>query len=155
MADPLSELVEPAPVKFSFGAPGWYVAGALILLVLLFAGWLAYRFYRRNRYRREALRWLDERMLLLKEDYASAVYECNMLIKRIAMSKYGRTAVADKRGEEWIVQLNRTGRTDAFSRTELDLLNNGVYSGKSISQTEAMLFIEKTKKWIRQNRAKI
>ena len=96
MDEQYGTLIEPAPVPFHFGAPGWYVTGGLLLLLMATAAFFFIRHYRRNLYRRQALQWLrtKEEELQHTGSLTMLVYETNMLLKRIAISRYGRTAIA-------------------------------------------------------------
>ncbi len=58
MDEQYGTLIEPTPVPFHFGAPGWYVAGGLLLLLMATAAFFFIRHYRKNLYRRQALQWL-------------------------------------------------------------------------------------------------
>src|SRR5262245_59163766 len=97
----IGNLIEPSPVGFTFDAPGWYAVG--ILLVLIVAGLMIWTWiiHIRNRYRREALRYV---MTLESEitDKSLLVYEVNMLLKRIALRFMPRENVAPLRDEQWV-----------------------------------------------------
>jgi hypothetical protein len=102
MDNEVGKLIEPAPVAFSFSAPGWYVVGGLFLLSVFLVMYLIVRRYISNQYRRKALIFLAD----IEHEHCSAgemVYETNMLIKRIAMSRYGRQRVSALRADEWIL----------------------------------------------------
>src|SRR5580658_3781437 len=130
MADQFGQLIEPSQVNFAFGAPGWYVLGALAFLMLLIVAWLWVRHYKKNRYRRQALHWLADReaYCIRRQAYPALVNEGNILIKRIAIRKYGRAAVAGKRSSEWIAYINGTWREASFDKNDEQLLNKGLYA---------------------------
>jgi len=148
------KLIEPQPVTFSFGAPGWYVLGVLCLLVILFVLWLLWRHHVKNKYRTEALQWLStkEQSLTRQKNYAALVYETNMLLKRIAMSKYGRSNVAGKRGADWTSYINSTWRAKAFDETDEALLHEDIYCLEAIKPGKATAFVNKAKQWIRRHK---
>lgn len=148
-------LIEPQAVPFSFGAPGWYVLGILCLLLILFIAWLIWRHYTRNKYRRYALQWLDakEQELSSASNYGALVYETTMLVKRVAMSKYGRENVAGKRGNEFTAYINTTWKSKAFDATDEVLFSNHIYSDTNIEQDKAAAFVEKARQWIKQHRS--
>jgi hypothetical protein len=103
----LHDVILPLPVPWWPPAPGWLVVGASVVVIL--GWWLirAIRYWQSNSYRREALALLD------KVDGSEA--ELATLIKRVALSAYPRERVASLTGEQWLVFLNRTGSTDAFT----------------------------------------
>lgn len=150
------ELIEPAPVSFSFHTPGWYITGVLFVLLLLLGAYQFARYRRRNRYRRDALRWLGERMITLhaRQEYMQQLYEADMLMKRIAMKIYGREKVAGLRGNEWVTFLNqRNRRREEFSAKDGQLLTDTLYSHpKAVNEAETDRFISKTNNWIRYHK---
>lgn len=158
MDDQFGNLIEPAPIGFSFGAPGWYVLGVLLFTLLFIVGWLLLRHYHRNFYRKKALNWLMEKetLCIRKQAYNELVYESNNLIKRIAMRLYGRAEVAGKRPAEWIPFINTTFRESSFDNQDMELLNKDLYaSSGDISAEEARSFTDKTKHWIKNHRSGI
>lgn len=110
-SDPLAQLHplrEPPAIGWWPPAPGWWIGLALVLIGLAGLGWLAYRRWRSNRYRRRALRQLESlRQELAAEPdsqrYAAAV---NALLKAAALEAYPRQQVAALSGQEWIEFLN-------------------------------------------------
>jgi hypothetical protein len=153
MDDQYGQLIEPPAVVFGFGAPGWYVLGALAMLLLMWFTGFLWRNYQRNRYRRRALKEIENS----KQHYAAAgmegnmLYETNMLLKRIAMARYGRNDTAGMKGEEWIEFLNKSSGDEIFDETDTALLQE-LYSGKKHEHKSIMDFIQKAKTWIRKHR---
>lgn len=148
-------LIEPPPIPFRFGAPGWYVLAAIILLVLAGACILLAKHYRRNRYRRQALRWLQlrEEELQQGDSGATMVYDTNMLLKRIAMRRYGRSTVAGLRGAPYLSLLNQTMRRNLFDQQDEALLTQLLYQPPSmVLPDRAASFAAKSKTWIQQHR---
>ncbi len=150
------DLIEPAPVPFSFHAPGWYVVEALLLMLLLLGAYWLIRYRRRNRYRREALQWLGSRMIALhaQQAYMQQLYEADMLMKRIAMKIYGREQVAALQGNEWISFLNRQYRRGGlFSEADSYLLTDMLYKSPGTANVaDTDHFISKTSNWIRYHK---
>lgn len=103
----LHDLVVPVPVPWWPPAPGWVVVSAALIAVLTWWVIRAVRRWQSNSYRREAL------ALLEKIDGLSA--ELPTLIKRVALSAYPRERVASLTGERWLIFLDQTGQTDAFT----------------------------------------
>lgn len=151
MSDDFGQLVEPAPVRFSFGAPGWYVLGVLLLLlVITVLLWLRH-YLRKNHYRKTALQWLalQEQQPALPE---ARIYAANMLLKRVAMRNYGRARVASVTGKDWILLLNHTARKTVFDEDDAVLVSHSVYMPAQPTTAQAEGFTGKTKKWIKQHR---
>jgi cbb3-type cytochrome oxidase subunit 3 len=105
----LHDIVVPAPVSWAPQAPGWYVVFGLVLLGV---GWWIYRRlrrFRKNRYRRLALKELTviERQLQQPERRAEALAEIPALLKWTALAAFPRSEVAALTGEQWLAFLDR------------------------------------------------
>jgi cbb3-type cytochrome oxidase subunit 3 len=105
----LHDIVVPAPVSWAPQAPGWYVVFGLVLLGV---GWWIYRRlrrFRKNRYRRLALKELTviERQLQQPERRAEALAEIPVLLKWTALAAFPRSEVAALTGEQWLAFLDR------------------------------------------------
>ncbi len=150
----IGSLIEPAPVKFSFAAPGWYVLGGLLFVLLLLLGFFMWRNYQRNKYRRKALQWLQEqeKALLPEKQFSALLYAADTLMKRVAVQRYGRDAAASLQGNDWIAFLNKTGKA-TFDETDIQHLEQ-LYTEKNIGEQATNLFVNKTKKWIRTHKNK-
>ncbi len=147
--------IEPASVKFTFSAPGWYVSEGLLITILLITAYLLWQHYQRNRYRRQALQWLrkQESSLLPANESGKLLYETDTLMKRIALQHYQRDTVAGLQGSEWIAFLNQTCKTALFDETDVQCLKR-LYAKDTIDKHEIDLFINKTKKWIKTHNPK-
>lgn len=150
MDEQYGQLIEPQQVPFAFGAPGWYVLTVLILLALGTIAWLITWYIKKNRYRKKALAAIATAEINIATSTPQAlVYETNMLMKRIAMSRYQRNETAGLRGNEWISFLNKTMKTSLFDEADNRLLESGIYSNE---KNEAASFINKAKSWIKKHR---
>jgi len=150
----LGNLIEPPSVPFQFSAPGWYVLAVLCILLVGSLAWLIIYYRKRNAYRKRALCLLSEEEVAASKNgsYASLIYKANSLMKRIAMSKYGRVQTAGVSGTEWTKLLNTTGRENLFDVNDAGLLSEMLYnSDKTISSDEADAFVNKTKRWIKKH----
>jgi len=112
-ADPLQQLHplrEPAAVGWWPPAPGWWLLGALSVLALVGACWLAYSRYRRNAYRRQGLAALQalENQHRTRADTGALLTEINALLKSIALKAWPRRDIAALSGRQWLQFLNST-----------------------------------------------
>lgn len=128
-------------MPFSFDAPGWYVTGLLLLVATGVLAFRLMRYYQRNRYRAAALRWLDEN---------ESLYDADLLLKRIAMRRYGRGKVAALRDMAWINFLNSCWKEKSFTAADARLLNDVLYAGTSAEGQAG--FIARAKRWVRYHR---
>jgi hypothetical protein len=155
MDQQVGKLIEPPPVAFHFGAPGWYVLGVLFLLLIVLVVWLSVRYYRHNLYRKHALRFLKsvEQQLFPAKEFGEVVYQTQMLIKRMAMSRYGRQNAAGLKGDQWITFINNTWREKSFDEADEKLVNANIYMPQQkVSADEATRFIEKSRRWIKKHK---
>jgi len=122
----------------------------LCLLVIFFVAWFLWRHHIRNKYRSNALQW-KEQDLPSNGNYNALVYETIMLMKRIAMTKYGRNNVAGKRSNEFMVYINSTWKAQAFDETDKALFSDIIYRPENIEEDKAAAFVNKAKQWIKQH----
>jgi len=155
MDQQVGKLIEPLPVAFNFGAPGWYVMGGLLLMLIVLLTWLVIKYYRSNLYRKHALHFLDnvEQKLSPEKEFDLVVYQTQMLIKRIAMARYGRQNVSGLRGNQWITFINTTWHEKSFDDKDEMLLNQNIYQPEqTVSENEAVNFVEKSRRWIKKHK---
>lgn len=143
MSDPadlsnLRDIVVPPEVAFWPPAPGWWVlmAGGIAVAAIL-AG-MAVAQYRRNAYRRAALAALD----------SAGPGDISTILKRTALAAWPRAEVASLTGAAWLAFLDRTARTDAFTRGSGRDLEALAFGGKG--DNRAVLAAART--WIRRHR---
>jgi Domain of unknown function (DUF4381) len=154
MNDDIGTLIEPDPVKFTWGAPGWYVLAIVLLLLICAVFIVIYRQYQKNKYRRTALSWLESKEeKMLNQSPEQVIYDATMLMKRIAISRYGRSPVAGLREDEWITFLNKACKIQPFTAADAEWLTNILYAPSGhLNESETKSFIDKTKKWIKYHR---
>ena len=119
-ADPLSQLRDihlPPPVGWWPPAMGWWLL-ALLVLSALIAGvyWLWWR-HKRLAYKREAIQHMESiraRYLSSRNDQ-QLLSDLSTLLKRTAITRYGRDEIAGMAGEQWLAFLDQTGHTSEFS----------------------------------------
>jgi len=143
MSDPadlsnLRDIVAPPEVALWPPAPGWWIllAGG-IAMVAIFAGMIVAR-YRRNAYRRAALVALD----------TADAGDISTILKRAALAAWPRAEVASLTGADWLAFLDRTARSDVFTRgagRDLETLAFGGAGDKQAVLTAA-------RSWIRRHR---
>ena len=146
--DEYGTLIEPPKVGFTFGAPGWWVVAALWLILLLRLTRLAQSAYRRNAYRRQAIKTITA-LQIQHVAGARLLYDINMLLKCVAMQVYGRTATAALRPAQWLDFLNTTGPSALFEPQD-NMLLQSMYSGIDAGQADD--FVRKAKAWMKKHK---
>jgi hypothetical protein len=112
----LHDIVIPQAISYAPTTIGWYIVGALLLMVI---AWLAAYMIRRrraSRYRREALAELTRiERRVQGTDGGEALTDLDVLLKRVALAAYPRVDVASLSGEAWLRFLDRSANTTQFS----------------------------------------
>lgn len=109
--DQLLSLPLPAPVSYWPQTWGWGVLLAVIAVLAAAMGWRMARRYRRNAYRRAALRHLDTLRQAAQANVLAA-RELPALLKRVGLSSVpaaGRSSVAPLTGADWMAWLTHQG----------------------------------------------
>lgn len=157
--DRLHDLVVPPATPFWPPAPGWLWLLALAGFVALVLGLRGLAHWQRNRYRREALRMLAaiETDLAQPAEARSALLELSVLLKRVAMTAYGRTDVAALTGDEWFAFLDRKGGT-AFNTGLGHSMAQALYVGPDdqvpaagVEPVDTTDLVAAVREWIRKH----
>lgn len=90
--DHLHDLVPPREIGWWPLASGWYVVGAIFVLLAIFAGFRCWKRWKRNAYRRAALKELSR---------VSDENEVAVILRRTALAFAPRSFVAAKAGTDW------------------------------------------------------
>jgi hypothetical protein len=143
-ADPTSlenlhDIISPAPVPWWPPVPGWYVVGAVILVLAVWAGWMWWRRWRAAAYRRASLAALRQLKARAADEAqrTPALRELLELVKRTALAAFPRQQVAALSGAAWLAFLDRTGHTNAFAHGQGQLLPVLSYDPHAISRLDA------------------
>ncbi len=119
--DNLRDITVPPPVSWWPLAPGWWVIMAVILVATVSFGYRAWRRWKANAYRRDALAELDQ---------ATEVASMVEILKRTALVAYPRAEVAALTGSPWCAWLEKTGR-ERMSDGVRAALTKGVFARSS------------------------
>ena len=107
--DGLVDIVVPEAVSLTPVTLGWKLLAGVLILALFLAGMAAYRRYRRNRYRREALaelKVLSAAAIEAGPGKVEALQALPALLRRVALSADDREAVASLSGGAWLDYLD-------------------------------------------------
>ncbi len=107
----------PEPVSWWPPAPGWWLLAAALVLALGAAAWVLLRRRRRRAALRAALKELDalaaHRAALDSAAYARSL---SRLLRRYALMRFPRRAVAGLAGDAWLRFLDDRGGGEVFTR---------------------------------------
>ena len=149
----IGNLIEPDPIGFAFGAPGWYMLGALALLLLIIYTTHAIRKYRKDKYRRAALKTLQSlnNAGLTTDQYVFRILE---VLKRVSLTSFGRSYLAPLNGLKWVHFLDQRNGKPVFSKKSMEIVTIGLYQGKKVrlGKEESQRFYDESIKWIKEHR---
>lgn len=149
LLDLMHEIVIPEPVPWSPQTAGWWVALSWLFAVVLLVAISVRRKRRRNRYRREALRALQDVSAnsdLAPQESARAVAE---ILKRAALAAYPRGDVASLHGEAWARFLSKSSGNDRQVQGAAEQLAAAAYR----PDADGGQILEPAKRWVRLHRA--
>jgi hypothetical protein len=152
--DPLAQLRDihsPGMIETWPPAPGWWMLAALgALLVIAALTWL-FRYWRANRYRREAMSELTQLFenWQKNEDDLAYLESLQRLLKRAALTSFPREDVAGLTGEAWVQFLDRTTGSRDFSIGEAEALIDGTYRPDISVDIESLHLVAKG--WIQKH----
>ena len=143
--DDMHDIVVSDPVSWWPLAPGWFVLLLALTLALAWAAAKTFRHWRKNAYRREALRSLE----LIEPP------ELPELVKRVCLSAWPREQVATLSGDEWLKFLDQSANTNDFSQGAGRLLLELSYNPNLSIQNDDAEYQRLSKavsRWIKESR---
>ena len=145
----IGAIYEPQPVGFSFETPGWYILSAFLITIILFVfiKWL--KNYKKNAYRREALKNLAVIENRFSEQQDSlCLNDVMVLLKLVAIKTFGRQFVANLYGNDWLQFLESKAQQSPFMIHKSTILNE-IYGSGTPDNVETKQIIELSRKWIK------
>ena len=137
-------MYEPPPVEFSFEAPGWTYLLWFCLALGLIIGIRQIQKYRKNKYRRDAIKALEQS--------GNSITEVFVILKHTAMHAYGRAEVSSLSGIEWLTFLDTKARHVDF-KTHADVIAEALYREVDIAPDAMKAIASNAKTWIRTHAA--
>ena len=114
---PLRDIHLPSGVDWFPPAAGWWVVAVAVTLAVGGGLFWLWRRHRRNRFIREAQALLVAlRASAAQRSPLQQVDEIAALLRRVAISRYGRHEVAGHTGDAWLQFLDRSGKTRGFTQ---------------------------------------
>ena len=145
----LRDIQVPDSVPWWPPAPGWWLLGLLVILLLsALLRWL----YRRGAVRRAALTELHaiRQRFQSHADTGRLAADLNILLKRVALVRQPQQDCAALNGEPWLAYLDRHGQGGVrFSQGEGRWLATAPYAKESAFDAPRLLQI--VEQWIRVN----
>lgn len=141
---PLRDIHLPAQVGWWPPAPGWWILMGLVLLLAGLVLWLLRRHHRR-RYRRLALRELEQLALLPASELAAGL---SRLLRRAALCHFPRRECAGLSGEAWLVFLDRPFADRPFAEGIGRCLLDAPY--RPGAEIDGQALLDLGRRWLKQ-----
>lgn len=139
----IKPLMEPTPVEFTFETIGWTILLWIVILTILSITILSIISYRKNKYKRAAIKVLER----LTTDSPEINQQIATQLKLVAIQSYGRETVAHLSGTEWTAFLQSKGKHTNFKNLDTFLMEC-LYQNK-FDTKQSKQFLTYSKKWIK------
>lgn len=151
---PLRDIHLPAPIGWWPPAPGWWALLILLTGIFLLLLWLW-----RKRQEQRQLDWfglakveLEHLQTRYRNEPLILVRELSVLLRRVAISLYGRERVAGLTGNAWLSFLDKTAGKNLFKDKFDNLLTEIPYRADAEAETRAL--IAAIHEWLKLQRGK-
>lgn len=153
------EVPEPEAVSWLPQTTGWLLLLLVLVLGLAWYCWRLFQHYQKNRYRRDALRWLaqlDNANEPSQRQREALLVQLPALLRKTALSCVDRTEIAGLSGSAWEVWLDQRCPGCQFASQYAGLLGRIAYSdqGRDFSTEEITPLIEQVRYWVRYHRGR-
>lgn len=144
------EVVSPDGISWLPQTTAWLWLAAVLLLFVLRYAWRTLRIWYRNRYRREAIKRLQE--MSTNGESAAFLIDLNRVLKITALVAYSREQVARLSGDHWVSFLNRQCDNRPFDEDLSQLLATATYRQQSVQQSLQAQLLEAGLTWVNEHR---
>ena len=122
----LREVHTPNPISWEL-AMGWWFVIIIVIAAVMIAAVQTYRTYKKRRYRFYALRQLKGIYKQYQEQPDLYLKHFMALLKRVALTAYSRSDVASLSGKKWLEFLDKSSKTNRFTRGDGKVLSDELY----------------------------
>ena len=149
----IGELIEPDPIGFGFGAPGWTILVAILFMGVVVYGIVLLLRYQRNKYRREAITFL-QLVSSSPDNNNQKLYKLAETLKRVALLSYGRVQQAGLYGTPWLNYLAERNKGKRVFSQDIEVAYiQSLYKGKlaEVNQVELDSMYAEGMYWIKSH----
>ena len=153
----LHDIVEPTAISVWPLAPGVWLLLALVAVWVAAGAVLWWIRWRRNAYRRAALRELSQLDARIRSPQTSsaALRDLGVFLKRVVLAAYPREQAASLTGDAWLAFLDQTMSGREFSQGVGRLLPSILYTSSDVPESDMNELVDLTARWVRTHRAPI
>jgi len=142
-----AQLSEPEAVQFSFETIGWKILGIVLLITILILIVLAIRAYIKNRYRRDAVKKIENQNNI-------PLVEIFKILKLTSIRVYGRSISGSLYGQDWLTFLERTGKKVQMVKFEKPI-SDSIYKDEMPEERIKKEIIDNSIRWIKTHAGKL
>ena len=153
---PLRDIHLPEAVSWWPPAPGWWLLSVIVIASVLA---VIYFLQRRKRYRSSAIYLGRQELERIRRDFEThnnekqLIVELSALLRRLAISVYGREVAASLTGEEWLQFLDKVTENREFSRGVGRILVDAPYqAAPQFDKTELLSLVTHWMQSLEQHR---
>lgn len=149
----MHDVVSPPAVGWWPPAPGWY---GLAVLTFIAAVWRLLHWvkrYRANAYRRQAVAAISALDVATQGACAEDASELKRLLKRTALTSFGRESVASLTGSAWWQWLDRTGG-DGFAQELGPACDQCAHAGVPMPLDRWQALLDRSRRWVIQHQCR-
>lgn len=145
-AEQLESVFEPNPIGFSFNTPAWYVLWVVLVIIITYGIYKLAKKHKQNAYRRLALQAINN----IKLESNQTLNTLKIVLKQVAITKYGRDEVAALYGKNWLTFLESKAKNTPFTKHPI-LIKNEFKINKSEDKEAINALLILSKKWINEH----
>lgn len=148
----LRDIHLPGSPDFWPPALGWWLLLTVILFILFWLIMAARRRYREKKQHQVLFEKFEVLAKQLREQPDNQVLaEINILLRQLAIAHYPRAEIASLTGGDWLHFLDKSGKTQGFSRGAGRILMDAPYRSDSLRNLNLEEFIPLIRYWIAKN----
>lgn len=158
----LSETQTPNTINWWPQTMAWQILSFILLLFVLKKIYLAYKKYRKNVYRRNALAWLTQLALAEQNSSAKQLHQhyrqLPVLLRQVALVAFQRANITQLSGNSWELWLDRQCSETHFEQICPTLLHQLAFAPDSsietiTNSTKIKLLVEQITLWVKHHRS--
>lgn len=149
----MHDVVIPTAVSWWPLAPGWYGLAVLILVAAIWRLLRWMRHYRANAYRRQAVAAISALDASTQGVSAEDASELKRLLKRTALTSFGREPVASLSGSAWWQWLDRTGGD--FAQELGPACDQCAHADVPMPLDRWKVLLDRSRQWVIQHRCSV
>ena len=145
----VGDILEPEPLQFTFETIGWKVLAFLFTVIACIFFYKWFKLYRKNKYRREAIK----KLIVIESENTENHYKINQLnivLKQVAIVTFGREEVAKLYGNDWFLFLDSKSKHSNFM-SYANNFTDAIYRNKIVDKSILNTIHKLTKTWINEH----